>query len=100
LTSFTKKLAERRNRVTDFSYQELILKAAIEFSSLYTYEIRYGTLGKTLYIDAINKEEAHIVRQKISGYWNGLYVIVRYTETQEIVKQEVVRELSDREKKK
>jgi len=86
--------------VTDFSNQELILKAAIEFSSLYTYEIRYGTLGKTLYIDAINKEEARIVRQKISGYWNGLYVIVRYTETQEIVKQEIVRELSDREKKK
>jgi hypothetical protein len=43
--------------VTDVSNQELILKAAIEFGSLYTYEIKHGTLGKTLYIDAANKAE-------------------------------------------
>ena len=100
MISFTKKHVERRNRVTDFSNQELILKAAIEFSSLYTYEIKYGTLGKTLYIDAINKEEARLVRPKISGYWNGLYVIVRYTEYPEVIKQKIVRKLSDREKQK
>jgi hypothetical protein len=64
--------------MTDFSDQELILKAAIEFGSLYTYEIKHGTLGKTLYIDAINKEEASVVRKMVGIHWNGLYVVVRY----------------------
>ncbi len=86
--------------MTHFSNQELILKAAIEFGSLYTYEIKHGTLGKTLYIDAANKAEANVVRRKVSGYWNGLYVIVRYTQVQEIAKQEIVRKLSDKEKQK
>ena len=84
----------------EFSNQELILKAAIEFGALYTYEIKHGTLGKTLYIDAANKGEAHLIRRKISGYWNGLYVIVRYTQTQKIAKQETARKLSDKEKQK
>lgn len=86
--------------MTDFSYQELILKAAIEFGSLYTYEIKYGTLGKTLYIDAENKGEANLVRRKISGYWNGLYVIVRYSQAAALAQQEIVRELSAKEKQK
>jgi len=86
--------------VTEFSNQELILKAAIEFGSLYTYEIKHGTLGETLYIDAENKGEAHLVRRKISGSWHGLYVIVRYTQAQEVVKRKIVRELSDKEKLK
>ena len=86
--------------MTDFSNQELILKAAIEFGSLYTYEIRRGTLGRTLYIDAENKTEANLIRKKISGSWNGLYVIVRYIQVRELARQEVVRELSDKEKLK
>lgn len=61
-----------------FSDQELILKAAIEFGSLYTYEIKHGTLGKTLYINAINKEEASLARKMVGIYWNGLYVVVIY----------------------
>ena len=86
--------------MTDFSNQELILKAAIEFGSLYTYEIRNGTLGRTLYIDAANKAEATVVRKKVSGYWNELYVIVRYVQVLKIARQEVVRELSAKEKQK
>lgn len=86
--------------MTDFSYQELILKAAIEFGSLYTYEIKHGTLGKTLYIDAENKGEAHLVRRKISGYWNGLYVIVRYTQHAQLARQEIARVPSAKEKQK
>jgi len=86
--------------VKDFSNQELILKAAIEFGSLYTYEIRYGTLGRTLYIDAANKHEAGIIRRKISGDWNGLYVVVRYIQAAKLARQEVVRELSAKEKQK
>jgi len=86
--------------VPDFTNQELILKAAIEFGSLYTYEIRHGTLGRTLYVDASNKPEAAVIRRKISGNWNGLYVIVRYTQAQKLAQQEVVRELSAKEKQK
>ena len=86
--------------MTVFSDQELILKIAIEFGALYTYEIKHGTLGRTLYIDAASKDEAHLVRRKMSGYWNGLYVIVRYTQVQQIAKQEIARELSDKEKQK
>jgi len=86
--------------VTSFSNQELILKAAIEFGSLYTYEIKHGTLGRTLYIDAENKGEANLIRRKISGYWNGLYVIVRYTQTEKLARQEITRELSAKEKQK
>jgi hypothetical protein len=86
--------------VTDVNSQELILRAAIEFGSLYTYEIRYGTLGRTLYIDAANKGEANLIRRKISGYWNGLYVIVRYTQTAKIALQQTARVPSDKEKQK
>jgi len=100
LISSTKKHVERRISVKDFSNQELILKAAIEFGSLYTYEIKYGTLGKTLYIDAANKYEGGLIRRKISGPWNSLYVVVRYSEPEEITKQEIVRKLSDKERQK
>ena len=86
--------------MTDVNSQELILRAAIEFGSLYTYEIRYGTLGRTLYIDAANKGEAHLIRRKISGYWNGLYVSVRYTQTAKIALQQTARVPSDKEKQK
>lgn len=84
--------------MSGFTNQELILKAAIEFGSLYTYEIRHGTLGRTLYVDAANKIEAGIIRRKIPGNWNGLYVVVRYTQAAQRAQQEIVRELSAKEK--
>jgi len=86
--------------VSSFNNQELILKAAIEFGSLYTYEISYGTLGKTLYIDAENKSEARDIRRIVSDRWNGLYVIVRYIESDKITHQKMVRKLSAKEKLK
>jgi hypothetical protein len=64
--------------VTPSEKTELILKAAIEFGADYTYEIRYGTLGNTLYIHAPNKKLSNIVRQQAPLVWNGLYVIVLY----------------------
>ncbi len=57
---------------------ELKLKAAIEFGSLYTYQVLNGSLGKTLRIYAECKEEATLVRQKAPCTWEGLYVVVIY----------------------
>ena len=59
--------------------EELILAAAIEFGADYLYDIRHGTLGETLYIEAFNKLEAHYVRQQAPSYWHGLYVVVLYS---------------------
>tara|TARA_R110000824_G_scaffold145287_2_gene313542 strand:- start:300 stop:527 length:228 start_codon:yes stop_codon:yes gene_type:complete len=56
----------------------LILEAAIEFGPDYFYDIRNGTLGLTLYIEAPNKTEAGFVRSAAPSFWKKLYVVVIY----------------------
>tara|TARA_R110000824_G_scaffold183022_1_gene364011 strand:+ start:237 stop:479 length:243 start_codon:yes stop_codon:yes gene_type:complete len=57
---------------------ELIIDAALDFGADYFYDIRNGTMGPTLYIEAPNKYEASRVRQLAPGHWNKLYVVVIY----------------------
>lgn len=56
----------------------LKLKAIIEFGSEYTYTIRNGGLGPTLFVDAETAERAREAREKIPSQWEGLRVIVIY----------------------
>ena len=60
------------------------LKAAIEFGSDYTYTIKNGGHGSTLVVHAGNKEKAGIARKKIPGNWEGLFVLVVYSEASDI----------------
>ena len=57
----------------------LILEAAIEFGPDYIYNVKNGTLGLTLYIEALNKEEASRIRARTPGFWKSLYVVVLYS---------------------
>ena len=57
----------------------LILEAALEFGADYYYEIKNGTLGITLYIEAPNKDEASRIRKEAPCFWNNLYVVVLYS---------------------
>jgi hypothetical protein len=61
----------------------LLIEAAIEFGADYFYDIRNGTLGTTLYIEAPNRAESRRVRKKAPSFWKDLYVIVLYTTTPE-----------------
>ena len=63
----------------------LILEAALEFGADYLYDIRNGTLGMTLYIEALNKREASTVRQEAPCFWKDLYVVVLYSTDPEFV---------------
>jgi hypothetical protein len=65
--------------VTPSERDNLILEAALEFGADYYYEIRNGTLGITLYIEAPNKFEAGQIRKEAPCFWNDLYVVVIYT---------------------
>jgi hypothetical protein len=65
--------------VTPDQINGLILAAALDFGPDYYYEIKNGTLGPTLYIDAGTKFEASHIRTRAPGSWRGLYVIVLYT---------------------
>ena len=56
----------------------LVLEAALEFGADYLYEIKNGTMGPTLYIQAPNKMEASHIRKSAPCHWNGLYVVVLY----------------------
>jgi hypothetical protein len=56
----------------------LLIEAALEFGADYLYEIKNGTMGPSLYIQAPNKHEASRVRKTAPGHWNGLYVVVLY----------------------
>ena len=56
----------------------LILEAAIEFGPDYFYDIKNGTLGLTLYIEAPDKTEAGYIRKKAPCFWKKLYVVVLY----------------------
>jgi hypothetical protein len=66
--------------VTPTEKNELILLAAVEFGVDYTYEIKHGTLGNTLYIHSPSKDLAHPVRILAPLRWNGLYIVVLYTD--------------------
>ena len=57
----------------------LILEAALEFGADYFYNIKNGTLGMTLYIEAPNKVMATKARQQAPCFWKDLYVVVLYT---------------------
>ena len=57
----------------------LILEAALEFGADYYYEIKNGTMGVTLYIQAPNKDEASRIRKHAPSFWNKLYVVVLYS---------------------
>ncbi len=65
----------------------LKLKAAIEFGSEFIYTIKQGGLGPTLFISACelpsSHEKAIEVRKKAPCYWEDLYVIVTYLNTDE-----------------
>tara|TARA_Y100000593_G_scaffold86966_1_gene166640 strand:- start:418 stop:663 length:246 start_codon:yes stop_codon:yes gene_type:complete len=68
--------------VNQLARDSLILKAAVEFGPDYTYDIKNGTLGPTLVIDAETKERASIIRAKVPTDWEGLYTIVVYYKTE------------------
>ena len=62
----------------------LKLKAAVEFGSDYIYDVRNGTMGRTLYVEAGTKERAQCIRKKIQSPWEGVYVVVLYYSTTEL----------------
>jgi len=71
--------------VTLTERDNLILEAALEFGADYYYDIRNGTLGLTLYIQAPNKTEASHIRQEAPCYWKKLYVVVLYSSDPDFV---------------
>ena len=70
------KLTERDN---------LILEAALEFGADYYYEIKNGTMGLTLYIQAPDRAEAGRIRKEAPGLWKKLYVVVLYSSDPDFV---------------
>jgi len=64
--------------VTLTERDNFILEAALEFGPDYFYDIRNGTMGITLYIEAPNKHEASRIRKIAPGHWKELYVVVLY----------------------
>jgi len=68
--------------VTRTESDSLVIEAAIEFGADYFYEVRNGTMGITLYITALNKTEARLIRRDAPGNWRGLYVVVLYNNPQ------------------
>ncbi len=56
----------------------LLLKAISEFGDRALYEIKNGTIGKTLYAHADSKDDAHVIRELMPLKWNNLYCIVLY----------------------
>ena len=58
---------------------DLILEAALEFGADYFYNIKNGTLGPTLYIEAPNRFASSKIREQAPYFWKDLYVVVLYT---------------------
>jgi hypothetical protein len=65
----------------------LILEAAIEFGADYFYDIKNGTMGQTLYINAPNKLEASYIRKEAPSHWKDLYVVVLYNTAPDFEKE-------------
>lgn len=59
---------------------DLILRAALDFGPDYTYAIRYGTLGLTLYVDAGPPARSKQARKDIPLQWEGMRTIVLCTQ--------------------
>ncbi len=57
----------------------LILEAALEFGADYFYNIKNGTLGLTLYIEAPSRLASRKIREQAPYFWKDLYVVVLYT---------------------
>ena len=70
--------------MNSLTIDSLKLKAAIEFGPEYIYTVKNGGLGPTLVVDAETKSKASALRKKLPSYWEGLYVIVIYSETEEV----------------
>ena len=68
--------------MSKLSENALRLKATIEFGSEYTYSIKNGGLGRTLVVDAETRSEAAIARKKIPSNWEGLYILVIYSQAE------------------
>ena len=69
--------------MAEFDEDTLKIKAALEFGSEYTYTIRTGGLGPTLFVDAETADKARPARKKIPSQWEGLRVIVIYSTADE-----------------
>jgi hypothetical protein len=63
---------------TKLAIDSIKLKAAIEFGD-YIYTVKNGGHGPTLVVDAGDRETASLVRKKIPTYWEGLFVLVVYS---------------------
>ena len=55
---------------------DIILEAALTFGADHYYEIKNGTLGLTLYIEAAKQTESSQLRLDIPGIFKGLYTVV------------------------
>jgi hypothetical protein len=64
--------------VTPEERDNIILEAALDWGADAMYDIRPGTLGMTLYIDCLCREDATYIRQKAPMMLQGLYVVVTY----------------------
>jgi hypothetical protein len=64
--------------VTPLERDNIILEAALEWGADAMYDIQPGTLGMTLYIDCLCREDATYIRQKAPMMFYDLYVVVTY----------------------
>ena len=81
-TTFRKASQENTQKeklVTLSERDSLILEAAIEYGPDNFYNIKNGTLGMTLYIEAPNRLASSRVREQAPCFWKDLYVVVLYT---------------------
>ena len=62
--------------MNQMAQDDIILEAALMFGADHYYEIRNGTLGLTLYIEAAKQTETSQLRLDIPGIFKGLYTIV------------------------
>ena len=75
----SQKNAQKEKLVTLSERDNLILEAAIEYGPDNFYNIKNGTLGMTLYIEAPNRHASSRVREQAPCFWKDLYVVVLYT---------------------
>ena len=71
-----------RKDLTNNQKDEILMKAAVEIDPDLQYEIRNGTLGTTLYVYVLTKEQSRTIRNKIPHKFGGLITIVICTEKQ------------------
>ncbi len=64
--------------MTPIERDNIILEAALEWGADAMYDIQPGTLGMTLYIDCLCKEDSSYIRQLAPMMFHDLYVVVTY----------------------